>query len=131
MLASLLLLRFAFERVEPDVPELLEKLLEIREPFRPCAVQAARTVASLAHEPRLLQDVQVLGDRRPRDVEVRRDLAGGELVVPYERQDPPPRLRGDGFERGLHGGYLSRCLRKSQLTNENVVAGHRSRGCGG
>src|SRR5919202_5407846 len=107
MLASLLLLRFAFERVEPDVPECLEELPEVCEPFRPCAVQAARSVASLAHEPRLLQDVQVLGDRRPRDVEVRRDLAGAELVVPYERQDPPPRLRGDGFERSLHAYLLS------------------------
>src|SRR5687768_2151912 len=64
MLLLLLLLRFAFERVEPGIPVLLEEGPELDEPFRACSVQASRAVASLAHEPRLLQDVQVLGDRR-------------------------------------------------------------------
>src|SRR5712691_9439441 len=84
MLLSHLLLRFAFECLEPDVPELLEEVLELGEPFGTCPVKAPGTVASLAHEPRLLQDVQMLGDRRPRHVEVGRDLAGAELVVANE-----------------------------------------------
>src|SRR5713101_9818911 len=63
MLLSLLLFRFAFQCLEPDVPELLEEVLELGEPFGTCQVKAPRAVASLAHEPRLLQDVQVLGDR--------------------------------------------------------------------
>jgi hypothetical protein len=34
MLLSLLLFRFAFECLEPDVPEAFEEVLELREPFR-------------------------------------------------------------------------------------------------
>src|ERR1700675_2228283 len=112
MLLSLLLLCFAFECVEPDVPELLEEVLELCEPFGTCSVQAPRAVASLAHEPRLLQDVQVLGYRWPRDVEVGCDLAGAQLVVADEREDLAAPRRRDGFECGLHGKYVSTFLRK-------------------
>src|SRR6266508_5877301 len=111
----LLLLRFAFECFEPDVPELLEEVLELGEPFGTCPVQPPGAVASLAHEPRLLQDVQVLGDRRPRDVEVRRDLPGAELVVADECENLPPPGRGNCFECGLHGNYISIFSRKKQL----------------
>src|SRR6476660_8426177 len=114
MLLSLLLFRFAFECLEPDVPELLEEVLELGKPFGTCSVQAPRAVASLAHEPRLLQDVQVLVDRRPRDVEVGRDLPGAELVVADEREDLPPPRRGDCLECGLHARYVSISLRKKQ-----------------
>src|SRR6266511_1153054 len=116
MLLLLLLLRFAFECFEPDIPELREELLELGEPFGTCPVQASRAVPSLAHEPRLLEDVQVLRDRRPRDVEVRRDLAGTELVLADEREDLPAPWCGDCFQRGLHGRYVSKFLRKKQLT---------------
>src|SRR2546427_12310872 len=110
MLLPLLLLRFAFECLEPDVPELLEEVLELGKPFRTCPVQASRAVASLAHEPRLLQDVQVLGDRRPRDVEVGCDLAGAQLAVADECEDLSPSWCGDGFERGLHGFIVKQIL---------------------
>ena len=116
MLLLLLLFRFAFQCLEPDVPELLEEVLELGEPFGTCPIQAACAVASLAHEPRLLQDVQVLGDRRTRHVEVRRDLACAQLVVADERKDAAPGRCGDGFERALHRSYLSKDLRKKQLT---------------
>src|SRR5437660_6080494 len=119
MLLSLLLLCFAFECLEPHVPELLQEVLELGEPVGTYSVQAPRAVASLAHEPRLLQDVQMLGDRRPRDVEVGRDLAGAQLLVANEPEDLTPPRRGDRFQRGLHSRYLSSCLRKSQL---NYVA---------
>jgi hypothetical protein len=115
MLLSLLLFRFVFECLEPDVPELLEEVLELGEPFRTCSIQASRAVASLVHEPRLLQDVQVLGDRGPRNVEMGCDLAGAQLVVADELEDLPPPWCGDGFERGLHGWYVSIFLRKKQL----------------
>src|SRR2546429_4596985 len=117
MLLQLLLLRFAFECFEPHVPELLEEVLELGEPFGTYPVQAPRAVPSLTHEPRLLQDVQVLGDRRPRDVEVRRDLAGAQLVVTDERENLTAPGRGDCFQRSLHRSYLSRSLRKKQLTH--------------
>src|SRR6266568_4516628 len=110
MLLPLLLLRFAFECFEPHVPELLEEVLELGEPFGTYAVQASGAVASLAHEPRLLQDVQVLGDRRPRDVEVRCDLAGAQLVVADEPEDLAPPGRGDCFQRGLHGSLFKQIL---------------------
>jgi hypothetical protein len=101
MLFLLLLFYFAFEGVEPHVPELGEELLEIGEPFGTCPVQTPRAVASLAHEPRLLEDVQMLGNRRPRDVEVGRDLPGAKLAVADEREDLPPPGRGDCLECGL------------------------------
>src|SRR5205085_4202787 len=111
MLLLLLLLRFAFECVQARAPELLEEVPELAEPFGTGAVQAPGAVASLAHESRLLQDVQVLGDRRSRDVEVRRDLAGAELVVADEREDPAPPRLGNRFQCGLHEQYLSKDLR--------------------
>src|SRR3989442_1877192 len=121
MLLSLLLFRFAFQCLEPDVPELLQEVLELGEPFGTCSVQAPRAVPSLAHEPRLLQNVQVLGDRGPRDVEVRCDLPGAELVVADERENLPPPGRGDCLECGLHVSYVSRFLRKAQLKHAGVT----------
>src|SRR6476661_4832753 len=115
MLFAFLLFCFAFECLEPDIPELLEEVLELGKPFGTYSVQAPRAVASLAHEPRLLQDVQVLGDRGPRDVEVGCDLAGAQLAVADEGEDLPPPRRGDGFECGLHEPYVSISLRKKQL----------------
>src|SRR5881275_947567 len=115
MLLALLLFCFAFECLEPGVPEPFEEVAELGEPLGTCPVEASGAVAPLAHEPRLLEDVQVLRDRRPRDVEVRRDLAGAELTVADEAQDRAPSRLRDGFECGLHVLYLSTCLRKHQL----------------
>src|SRR5580765_5137736 len=115
MLVYLLRLCLAVVCLKPHVPGLLEEVLEVGEPFGTCSVQAPRAVASLAHEPRLLQDVQVLGDRGPRDVEVGCDLAGAQLAVADEGEDLPPPRRGDGFECGLHESYVSISLRKKQL----------------
>ena len=95
---------------------MLEELLELREPFGTHAVQAPRAVSSLAHEPRLLEDVQVLGDRRARHVEVRRDLACAELACPDEGENLPSSRRGDCLQCGFHVSYVSICLRKKQLT---------------
>src|SRR4051812_3484527 len=64
MLPSLLSFRFPLERLEPGVPEAFEERLEVLEALGPRPVQAPRSVAPLAHEPRLLQDGQVLRDRR-------------------------------------------------------------------
>src|SRR5436190_8304904 len=102
MLLPLLLLRLAFECFQPHVPELLEELLELGEPFGTYPVQALRAVPSLAHEPRLLQDVQMLRNRRPGDVEVRRDLPGRELAVPHQGQDLASPGCSDCLQRGLH-----------------------------
>src|ERR1041385_7309776 len=103
MALPLLSFGFAFERLEPLAPELVEKGLQLDETLGPRAVEAPGAVASLAHEPRLLQDAQVLGDRRPRQVEMLRDRAGRELVVGDEPQDRAAVRRGHGFARVLPG----------------------------
>src|SRR6266545_7213090 len=64
----------------------------------------------------------MLGDRRSRQVEVRSDLAGGQLVVRDETQDRAPVRRGDRLEGSLHGRYLSMYLRKKQLTPTQTIA---------
>ena len=102
MLLLLLPLRFAFECFQPLVPEPLEELLELGEPFGARSVEAPRAVSSLAHEPRLLQDVEVLRHRRPGHVEVRGDLSRRELAVAYQRQDLAPPGRRDRLQRSLH-----------------------------
>src|SRR5215210_7148375 len=106
MLASILLpfleFRLSLERLEPLVPELLEELPDRLEALRARPVEAPRAVAPLVHQSRLLQDGQMLRHRRPRDVEMRRDLTRGELVLADEtgttciegwaRTGPDPRV---------------------------------------
>src|SRR4051812_43191084 len=106
MLLPLLLLCFAFECLEPGVPEALEEIAELNEPLGAGPVETSGAVAPLAHEPRLLENVQMLRDRRPRDVEVRGDLACTELTVTHEREDCAPVRRGDRFQRGLHYRFI-------------------------
>src|SRR5207248_6701106 len=95
MRLCLLSFRLGLEGVEALVPELLQERLQLREPLGSRPVEALRAVASLAHEARLLQDGQVLRDRRPRHVEVPGDLARGELAVADKREDLAPRRRRD------------------------------------
>jgi hypothetical protein len=77
---------------------LLEELAELLEALGPHAVQASRAVPSLAHEPRLLEDVQMLGDRRARHVEMGGDLARAQLTVADERENLPPPRSGDRLQ---------------------------------
>src|SRR5262249_25337023 len=110
MLSPLFSFRLALERLEPFVPELLEERLQLGEPLGTGAVEAPGAVASLAHEPRLLQHAQMLRDRRPREFEVRRDLPRGELVIRDEPEDRPAMRRGDRFQRSLHGALFKQIL---------------------
>src|SRR5436190_11519237 len=71
------------------VPELLDELAQLRQTLGPHAVEPPGPLAPLDDQLRLTQHAQVLGDRRARDVEVRRDLAGGQLVVTDEAKDLP------------------------------------------
>ena len=48
MLLPFLLLCFAFECLEPDIPEALEKVPELDEPLGTCPVEAPGAVAPLA-----------------------------------------------------------------------------------
>src|SRR3989442_11905570 len=107
MFRPLLSFCLAFECFEPFVPELLEVRLELGESLRSRPVEALGAVASLAHQPSLLQDIQMLRDRRPGHVEVRRDLTRGELPVANEREDPAPVGRCDRLQCGLHARSVS------------------------
>src|SRR6185312_15838961 len=102
-LLPLLSFGFPFECFEAVVPELVEERLERREPLRAHAVETPRSVPTLGHESRLLQERQVLRDRRPRDVEPRRDLAGRQLGVANEGEDLPTARPGDCSQGGFHG----------------------------
>src|SRR5262245_4502362 len=59
-LRPLLSFRFSLECLEAVAPELLEEGTQLRQALGSRAVEPLRPVSSLAHEPRLLQDVQVL-----------------------------------------------------------------------
>src|SRR3954451_18750082 len=100
----LLLFCLALEGAEALVQELLQEFPTLGQPFRSYPVEPPRPVASLAPEPRLLEDVQMLGNRRPGDVEVSGDLACRELAVADERQDLAAARAGDRFQCGFHGG---------------------------
>src|SRR5207244_7251832 len=102
----LLLFCLALECAEAFVPELLQELLQLGEPFRAGPVEPPRAVASLAHEPRLLEDVQMLRNRRPRDVEVPGDLACRAPAVAHGRQALAPAGGGDRFTCGFPGAAL-------------------------
>src|SRR5579863_6822616 len=127
-LCCLLPFRLAPKNAEPLVPEPIEKQLQVAEPFRAREVQTMRAAPSLAHKPRLLQDPKVLRDRRPRHVEMRRDLPRGQLAAPDELEDPPPAGLSDRLQGCFHRRQLSRYLRKCQLTlNSSSKASTRVR----
>src|SRR5438105_5954723 len=93
MLAPPLLL-FAFSRgfqgAQALRPVRLERSPELSDRLGPRAVQALRSVPPLGHQTGLPQDAQVLGHRRPGDVEAARDLADGELSARDEPQNLSP-----------------------------------------
>ena len=80
-------------------------------------VQTPRPVAPFAHQPGLLQEGQVLRDRRQRHLEMRRDLPGRAL--PSRTRGRIARRRGAAIalSAASMGVYVSRYLRKCQLTN--------------
>src|SRR2546423_9237675 len=94
-LAPLLGLCLVLQRLEALVPEALEEHPQLAEALGPRPIEPPRAVPALGHKPRLLQDVDVLGDRGPRDVELRGDVACRQLLVPDELQDASPPRLGD------------------------------------
>ena len=54
----------------------------------------------------MLEDAQVLGDGGAGDLELRGDLAGGQLAVADELQDAAAARLGDGLQDGVHGRSL-------------------------
>jgi hypothetical protein len=83
-------------------PQLVEELAHLREPIRIELIEAPRAIASFRDEPGVLQNAEVLGDRRPADVEVLRDLAHAALIVTDEAQDLPASREGEGSGGVFH-----------------------------
>ena len=78
------------ERGERIGPEALQVGPQRGEPFGVDAVEVPGAVLALRHETRSLQDAQVLGDGRPADGELGRDVDHGTRPVAQELEDRPP-----------------------------------------
>src|SRR3954449_4084575 len=74
-LALLLCLGGAFEPLEPNRQHLGEEAVQVSHPLGAHAVHAARAVSALVDQAGLAQHLQVLGDRRLGQREVRHDVA--------------------------------------------------------
>jgi hypothetical protein len=62
-------------------PELIEKITQLGQTFGPGLVKPAGALAAFIHQPRRLEDLEVLRDRWPGDVEVGGDFPGRQLTV--------------------------------------------------
>src|SRR5918996_1814769 len=98
-------------------PEALHELAQPAQALRPRPVETPGSCPALHDEPGLLQHRQVLGDRRSRDLELGGDLSGDQLCIADELEDAPATRLGDGAYGGFHEPYLSKRLRKKQLTD--------------
>jgi hypothetical protein len=83
-------------------PEALHELAQPTEALGSRPVETPGSLPALHDEPRLLQHRQVLGDRRPRHVELGRDLTCGQLGIPDELEYAPATRLGDGANGGFH-----------------------------
>jgi len=87
------LLRGGLQRPKAVVPEPFEVHAELGDGLGARAVQALRAAPAFGHEARLLQDTQVLRDRRPGDLETARDVPDRELRRGDQSEDlAPPRF---------------------------------------
>jgi hypothetical protein len=75
------------ERTQALGPEHFEGRPELSDGLRSRPIQALGPVPSFGDEARVLEDAEVLRDRRPRDVETARDVADGELLARDEAKD--------------------------------------------
>src|SRR5205823_14287578 len=87
-------LRYLRQPVEVVFPHLGENSPQRSESSSVRLVQTGGTTTTGCHQIRLLQDTQVLRDRRPADVESRRNLSRRALFVPYQTKDLAPTRAG-------------------------------------
>lgn len=106
--------RGCLQSLDPGVPKCFQVFAGLCQPFRPRPVEPPGTFTAFGHQPGIPQDLQVLGDRRPRylALEPRGDLAGPHLPLPYQRQDLPAAGFCDGLKRCIHGARVTTNLRK-------------------
>jgi len=82
-----LVLGGSFEGTQALGPEDLEITPELCDGLRSGPIEALRAVSPLGDQTRILQDAEVLGDCRSRDVEAAGDVANGELLARDEAKD--------------------------------------------
>ena len=107
-----LLLDCPLQAAQSGRPEHFEVVAQLVQSFGPGPVDDPGGFASALEQPGVDEDPQVLGHRRPGEVEMRGDLPAGELVVAHEAEDLAPVGLGDGSEGGVHPLNVSRSLRK-------------------
>src|SRR5918996_832909 len=90
------------QTLQAFVPEALHERAQPAEALGPRPVETPGSFPALHDEPGLLQHRQVLRDRRPRHVELGRDLTGGQLGIPDELENAPATRLGDGADGGFH-----------------------------
>src|ERR671935_1945291 len=79
--------RLRLERGEGVRPEVVEVVAKLADSVRIEPVEPPRAVSTLRHEPRLLEDAQMLRDRGPADRQLRRNLAHRERLRPQALED--------------------------------------------
>lgn len=85
--------------VEGVGPDVVEEPTQARQTVGPSPVQPPGALPALAQQASLLQDGEVLANRRAGDIEGGGDFAGGEFVVGDQAQDRTPSGLGQGPER--------------------------------
>src|SRR5256714_2404860 len=109
--SALLGLGGLLEALEAGRKHVGQEGVQVGEALGPHAVQASRPLAPLADQARLLEHLEVLGDRGLGHVEARRDVAGAALAAGEQAQDLAARGLGDRLE-DLHQHNLSTRLYK-------------------
>jgi hypothetical protein len=95
-----------FEAVEVRRPELAvrgEPVVQLRERFRANAVKAPLRFGARFDESGLLEDAEVLGDRRLTDAEAVDEVTDRPFAVAEQIQDLQPARFAKGFECGELG----------------------------
>src|SRR3954463_5285535 len=86
------------EALQPGRQDVGQEVLQLGEALGTDAEQAACPVAALADQPGLLEDLEVLGDGRLRDLELRGDRARAQLARGEQPQDLAALGLGDCLE---------------------------------
>jgi hypothetical protein len=92
-----------FESVEVRRPEPAvrrQPVVELRKWLRPDPVKPALCIDAGFHQPRVLEDAEVLGDAGLADLKAIHDLADRPLAVSEQIEDRQPSRLGQDLERG-------------------------------
>ena len=118
------MLRGSLQGTQTLGPEHLERCPKLGDGLGSCTVQTLRALAPLRHQACLLQDAEVLGDRRPRDIEPPRDVADRELLAGNQAKD----LAASGLTKGckcVDFLRVSACLLKVKTLGGFLVTDSR------